>query len=116
METEIRKHLRGVRILVTLSLLVACLSFAFSYVLFQEVSVPLQKRQAGELASLRERVDDLVAAGQGRSVPQVTMLWEAVRVMQFLREDGSDVIRGQAAKAEEETRRLLEILKKTPPK
>jgi len=43
MEADVRRHLRGIRIIVTLSLLAACLSFAFSYVLpLPELAAPRQ--------------------------------------------------------------------------
>ncbi len=59
MEEEIRKHFRGVRILVTLALLAACLSFAFNYILFRDVNVPLHQLPQQELNVLQEKVDSV---------------------------------------------------------
>ena len=62
MEDEVRKHFRGIRILVTLALLAACISFAFSYVLFKEVNIPLQRLQTQELVVLEGKVDHLMTS------------------------------------------------------
>mgnify|MGYP001113748700 CR=1 FL=1 len=62
MEDEVRKHIRGIRILVTLALLAACISFAFSYVLFKEVNIPLERLRTQELNLLEGKVDYLMTS------------------------------------------------------
>ncbi len=109
MEDEIRKHLRGVRIIVTLSLLAACLSFAFSYVLFKDVSVPLERMRSQELSALQTKVDYIVATRMnGRMDVELQM---AVHNMKELKTHASPAVKAQAAKAIAETQNLLNMLR-----
>ena len=109
MEDDIRKNLRGVRIIVTLSLLAACLSFAFSYVLFKEVSVPLERMRSQELNALQSKVDDMIATRMnGRMDVELQM---AIHNMKELGNHASPAVRAQAAKAIGETRTLLNLLR-----
>ena len=62
MEAETGKHLRGIRILCTLALLAACISFAFTYVLFKEVSIPLDRLRTTEFNDLQSKVDYMLSA------------------------------------------------------
>ena len=109
MEEEIRKHFRGVRILVTLALLAACISFAFSYVLFKEVSVPLQRLRTQELNLLEGKVDYLMSSRlDGRLDVE---LQAALLTMRDISSQTSGDLQAQAQKALEETKALLQMLR-----
>ncbi len=109
MEEDTRKHLRGVRIIVTLSLLAACLSFAFSYVLFKDVSVPLERMRSQELSALQSKVDSMIATRMnGRMDVELQM---AIHNMKELNKNASPAVKAQAAKAIQETRTLLNLLR-----
>jgi hypothetical protein len=109
MEEDTRKHLRGVRIIVTLSLLAACLSFAFSYVLFKDVSVPLERMRSQEVSALQSKVDSMIATRMnGRMDVELQM---AIHNMKELNKHASPAVKAQAAKAIQETRTLLNLLR-----
>jgi hypothetical protein len=109
MEEEVRKHLRGVRIIVTLSLLAACLSFAFSYVLFKDVSVPLERMRSQELNALQSQVDYIMTTRMnGRMDVELQM---AIHNMKLLKDSASPAVKAQAAKTIQETRTLLKLLR-----
>lgn len=109
MEEETRKHLRSIRILVTLALLAACISFAFSYVLFKEVSIPLQRIRTHELNLLEGKVDYLMSSRlDGRLDVE---LQAALLTMKDLADQTSGELKEQARKAIEETKQLLKMLR-----
>ena len=109
MEDEIRKHLRGIRILVTLALLAACISFAFSYILFKEVNIPLERMRTHELNLLEGKVDYLMSSRlDGRLDVE---LQAALIAMKDVENQTSGDLQEQARKAMEETKRLLEMLR-----
>lgn len=109
MEEETRKHLRGIRILVTLALLAACISFAFSYILFKEVSIPLQRIRNHELNLLEGKVDYLMSSRlDGRLDVE---LQAAMLTMKDVADQSSGEIKEQARKALEETKQLLKMLR-----
>ena len=110
MEDETRKHFRGIRILITLALLVACMSFAFSYVLFKEVSIPLERIRTHELNLLEGKVDYLMSSGlNGRMDVE---LQAALLTMRDVAAQTSGDLQEQAQKALEETKALLQMLRK----
>ena len=110
MENEIRKHLRGIRILVTLALLAACISFAFSYILFKEVNIPLERMRTHELNLLEGKVDYLMSSRlDGRLDVE---LQAALIAMKDVANQTSGDLQEQARKAMEETKKLLEMLRK----
>ena len=109
MEEEIRKHLRGIRVLMTLALLAACLSFAFAYILFKDVSIPLERLRSQELNALQSKVDYLYSSRlDGRMDVELQM---AIQSMQELKRSGPSAVQDQAQKALDETRALLEQLR-----
>jgi len=109
MEDDVRKHLRGIRIIVTLSLLAACLSFAFSYVLFKDVSVPLERLRSQELSALRSEVDSIVDSRiDGRMDVELQL---AIHNMKELQKYATPAVQAQAVKAVQETRELLNLLR-----
>ena len=109
MEDETRKHFRGIRILVTLALLAACMSFAFSYVLFKEVNIPLQRMQTHELVLLEGKVDHLMTSRlDGRLDVE---LQSALLAMRDVAAQTSGDLQEQAQKALEETKALLQMLR-----
>jgi hypothetical protein len=109
MEEETRKHLRGVRILVTLALLAACISFAFSYVLFKEVNIPLQRIRTHELNLLEGKVDYLMSSRlNGRLDIE---LQAALLTMKDVADQTSGELQEQALQAMEETKQLLQMLR-----
>jgi hypothetical protein len=110
MEDEIRKHFRGLRIIVTLSLLAACLSFAFSYVLFKDVSVPLERMRTQELNALEARLDALAVPSVDNERVDVE-LQMAIQNMKDLQGHASPAVKEQAAKAMEDTQTLLKLLR-----
>ena len=109
MEDEVRKHLRGIRILVTLALLAACISFAFSYVLFKEVNIPLERLRTQELNLLEGKVDYLMTSRlDGRLDVE---LQAALLTMREVAAKTSGDLQEQAQKALEETKALLQMLR-----
>ncbi len=109
MEDEIRKHFRGIRILVTLALLAACISFAFSYVLFKEVNIPLERIRTHELNLLEGKIDYLMSSRlDGRLDVE---LQAALITMRDVAEQTSGDLRKQAIKTLEETKALLRMLR-----
>jgi|GEM_PF-1569107 len=115
MDDEIRKHLRSIRILVTLALLAAFLSFAFSYVLFKEVSAPLEALRSQQIAKVENKIEALIAF-RAESMKKRAMieLELAVHDLEQIASQSSGEIASRAAKALEETRSLLELLKGQP--
>jgi len=110
METDVRKHLRGMRILVTLSLLAACLSFVFSYVLFKDVSVPLERMRTQEIQALQAKVDSLSVSRWDAGRMDLE-LQTAIHSMKEIQGHPSSAVQEQAAKALEESRTLLELMR-----
>ena len=109
MEEEVRKHFRGIRILVTLALLAACISFAFSYVLFKEVNIPLERIRTHELNLLEGKVDYLLSSRlDGRLDVE---LQAALITMKDVADQTSGDLKAQAQKAIEETKALLQMLR-----
>jgi hypothetical protein len=109
MEDDTRKHFRGIRILVTLALLAAFISFAFSYVLFKEVNIPLQRLRTHELNLLEGKVDYLMSSRlDGRLDVE---LQAALLTMRDVANQTSGDLQEQAEKALEETKALLEMLR-----
>jgi len=118
MDQEVRKHLRGIRILVTLALLAACLSFAFSYVLFRDVNIPLERMVYQELNALDSKVDTLLSSRlNGRMDLELQM---ALQSMEELKLSGPKQTQAQAQKAIDEAKALLQQLRQLraggPPK
>ncbi len=109
MEDEVRKHFRGIRILVTLALLAACISFAFSYILFKEVNIPLERMRTQELNMLEGKIDYLMTSRlDGRLDVE---LQAALITMKDVADQTSGDLQEQARKAMEDTKRLLEMLR-----
>jgi hypothetical protein len=109
MEDDVRKHFRGIRILVTLALLAACISFAFSYVLFKEVNIPLERIRTHELNLLEGKVDYLMSSRlDGRLDVE---LQAALLTMRDVAAQTSGDLQEQAKKALEETKALLKMLR-----
>jgi len=109
MEDEVRKHFRGIRILVTLALLVACMSFAFSYVLFKEVSIPLERLRTHELNLLEGKLDYLMSSRMDGHLD--VELQSALLTMRDVASKTSGDLQEQAYKALEETKALLQMLR-----
>ena len=109
MEEESRKHFQGIRILVTLALLAAFISFAFTYILFKEVSVPLDRLRNQELNQLQSQVDYLISSRlNGRMEVELQM---AIINMKELEQTGSDEVKALAGKAASETQALLDAIR-----
>ena len=95
----------------TLALLAACLSFAFGYILFKEVSIPLERIRTQELNALQNKVDYLMNSRlDGRMDLELQM---ALQSMQELRLSGPATIQDQAQKAIDQTKALLEQLRQS---
>ncbi len=109
MEDDIRKHFRGVRILVTLALLTACISFAFSYVLFKEVDIPLERIRTHELNLLEGKIEYLMSSRLDGHLD--VELQGALLTMRDVAAQTSGDLRKQARKAHEETKALLQMLR-----
>ncbi len=110
MDEEVKRHLRGIRILVTLALLIACISLAVTYVLFKEVSVPLERLRTQELANLEAKVNSLVSSQiDGRMDVE---LQSAILDLKQLSQNASGDLQAKAAKALSETQALLDALRK----
>ena len=109
MEDEIRKHFRGIRVLVTLALLAACMSFAFSYVLFKEVSIPLERLRTHELNLLEGKLDYLMSSRMDGHLD--VELQSALLTMRDVASKTSGDLQEQAYKALEETKQLLQMLR-----
>lgn len=116
MDDEIRKHLRSIRVLVTLALLAAFLSFAFTYLLFKEVSTPLEALRSQQIANVEGKVEALIAS-RAASMKKRAMieLQLAVHDLEQIASQSSGEIASRAAKALEETRSLLDLLNKGQP-
>jgi len=119
MEEETRKHFRGIRILVTLALLAACISFAFTYILFKEVSIPLEQIRTADfniqMRGIQSKVDYLIASRMnGRLEVEFQM---AILNMQEVAQHSTGALQVQAQKAAAETQALLGMLRqaKAPP-
>jgi hypothetical protein len=116
MEEETQKHFRGIRILVTLALLAACISFAFSYILFKEVNIPLQRLRTQELNLLEGKVDyvggkvDYMMSSRLNGRLDVE-LQSALLSMQFVADNSKGQVKVQALKAMSETKALLDALR-----
>ena len=109
MEDENRKHFRGIRVLVTLALLAACLSFAFTYILFKDISIPLNRMRTQELKAIQTKVDYLLSMRlNGRMDVELQM---ALQNMQELKNSGPAEVQEQAQKALVETQALLNLLR-----
>jgi hypothetical protein len=112
MEEDIRKHFRGVRVLITLALLAACMSFAFSYILFKEVSIPLQRIRTIELGMLEGKIDYLMSSRlDGRLDVE---LQAALLTMRDVASKTSGDLQDQAYKALAETKELLKMIREQP--
>lgn len=111
MDDEIRKHLRSIRILVTLALLAAFLSFAFTYLMFKEVSTPLEALRSQQIAKMESKVEALIASSTDSAKKRAAIELElAVHNLEQLASQSSGEIAARAAKALEEIRSLLELL------
>lgn len=113
MEEESRKHFRGVRVLVTLALLAACLSFAFTYVLFKDVSIPLDRMRTQEIKAIQSKLDYLLS--QRLNGRMDVELQTAIMNIQELKNSGPQAVQEQAQKALSETQALLNMLRQTKP-
>jgi len=115
MEEEIRKHFRGVRILVTLALLAAFISFAFTYVLFKEVSVPLERLRTQEYNQLQNKVESFISSRtECTNTRMVIELQLAALDLKQIAQQSSGDLQVQAQKALAETKALLGMILKPP--
>jgi hypothetical protein len=115
MEEEIRKHFRGVRILVTLALLAAFISFAFTYVLFKEVSVPLERLRTQEYNQLQNKVESFISSRtECTNTRMVIELQLAALDLKQIAQQSSGDLQVQAQKALAETKALLDMILKPP--
>lgn len=115
MDDEIRKHLRSIRILVTLALLAAFLSFAFTYLMFKEVSAPLEAIRSQQIAKVENKVEALIASSAESVKKRAAIELElAVYDLEQIASQSSGEVAARAAKALEETRSLLDLLKGPP--
>ncbi len=105
MEEEIRKHLSALRLLVGLALLISCLSFGFSYVLFKDVSVPLERMRTHQIKDIENKLDNLVFSQIYGSLVQE--LQTALVHMQAVIDNSSGALQSQAQKTAAETKALL---------
>jgi len=109
MENEIRRHISALRMLVTIALLCAILSFAFSFVLFKNASVPLDRLQIKRINMLEERVDRLGKAALKGSLD--IDLQKAMLNMKKVADTSSGEVQAQAQKVLGEMKVLLDKLK-----
>ena len=94
---------------MTLALLAACISFAFSYILFKEVNMSLERMRTHELNLLEGKVDYLMSSRlDGRLDVE---LQAALIAMKDVENQTSGDLQEQARKAMEETKKLLEMLR-----
>jgi len=113
MEEEIRKHFRGVRILLTLALLAAFISFAFTYILFKEVSVPLEHLRTKEYNQLQNKVDSFISSRtECTNTRMFIELQLALLDLNQVAQQSSGDLQTQAQKALSETKALLDMLQK----
>ncbi len=105
MEEEIRKHLSALRLLVALALLIGCLSFGFSYVLFRDVSLPLERLQTHQIKDIEKKIDNLVTSQIYGSLVQE--LQTSLIHMQAVIDNSSGALQAQAQKTAAETKALL---------
>jgi len=109
MEEIIQKHLRSIRIIVALALFIGLFSVGFSYILFKEVSMPLELLSSQRVNELEKKVDYLISSRlNGRMDIQ---LQSSLINMQEIRENSSGDIKAQAEKAMAETKELLDKLR-----
>lgn len=115
MDDEIRKHLRSIRILVTLALLAAFLSFAFTYVLFKEVRTPLEAIRSQQIAKIESKIEGLATSHADAMKKRTAIELElAVHDLEQLASLSSGEIAARAATALKEIRALLELLQGPP--
>ena len=111
MEEEISKNLKKMKALATIALLAAVISFVFAYVLYRNVSSPLEKIQKEQLANLESKVNFLVSSRlDGRMDVELQL---AILNIQELVDSSSGEVNIQAQKALIETQALLDTLRKT---
>ncbi len=114
MEEEVSKHFSRIRFFVTIALLGAFLSFAFSYILFKNVNVPLDQMQIQKINTLEDKVNQLVTAQQKGSLD--LQLQMAILNMQKVANNSSGDVQAEAQKVVTETKAILEKLRgKTAP-
>ena len=110
-ESIIRKHLRGIHTLVFVALFAAFISFAFTFVLFRELSIPLEYLQEHKFNTLQSKVNNiLITRLNGRMDIELQM---AIYQMTELERITTGEIKDQAGKAIHETKTLLEMLRKS---
>ena len=109
MEEIIQKHLRSIRIIVALALFIALFSVGFSYILFKEVSMPLELLSTQRVDEIEKKVNYLISSRlNGRMDIQ---LQSSLVNMQEIRENSSGEVKAQAEKAMAETKELLKQLR-----
>jgi hypothetical protein len=85
------------------------MSFAFSYVLFKEVSIPLERLRTHELNLLEGKLDYLMSSRMDGHLD--VELQSALLTMRDVASKTSGDIQEQAYKALEETKQLLQMLR-----
>ena len=111
MEQEISKNLKRMKALALIALVVAVVSLVFAYVLYRNVSSPLEKIQKEQLANLESKVNFLVSSRlDGRMDVELQL---AILNIQELVDSSSGEVNIQAQKALIETQALLDTLRKT---
>ena len=110
MEEEISKNLKKMKTLATIALVAAVISFVFAYVLYRNVSSPLEKIQKEQLVNLESKVNFLVSRQlDGRMDVELQL---AILNIKELVDNSSGDINIQAQKALMETQALLDTLRK----
>ena len=109
MEEIVQKHLRSIRIIVALALFTALFAIGFSYILFKEVSMPLELLSTKRVNELEKKVDYLISSRlNGRMDIQ---LQSSLISMEEIKQNSSGEIKTQAEKAMAETKALLDRLR-----
>ena len=117
MEETVQKHLRSIRILLVIALLVSMLSFGFSYVLFKEVSVPLETLRVQQLSSIENKVNtnqvkvDYLLSSRLNGRLDIGLQSTLLQLDEVI-ENSAGEIKTQAEKARAETKALLDQLRK----
>ena len=94
---------------MTLALLTACISFAFSYILFKEVNIPLERMRTHELNLLEGKVDYLMSSRLDARLD--VELQAALIAMKDVADRTSGDLQEKARKAMDETKKLLGMLR-----
>ncbi len=108
MEDEIRKHLSALRMIVAIAMLCAILSFAFSFILFKNVSIPLDQLQIKRINAMEDKLNQL---GSAKNMGALAIEAQgAVLSLQKVANHSSGEVQAQARKAIVEIKALLDTL------